>query len=88
MTNKNRRYIIKKKANEENGMELTKKLKMAMLEMDVNQVELAKRIGSNQPNLSAKMRAENYRVSEYENLVKALGCELEINIILPNGKRF
>lgn len=69
-------------------MELTKKLKMVMLEMNVNQVELAKRVGQNQPNLSAKMRAENYRISEYEELCKALGCELEINIVLPNGKRF
>jgi len=68
-------------------MELTKKLKMAMLEMDVNQVELAKRIGSNQPNLSAKMCSGKYRIEEYEKLVKAIGCELEVNIILPNGKK-
>ena len=69
-------------------MELTKKLKMAMLEMNVNQVELARRTNLKQGNLSNKMCAENYRVSEYEKLVKALGCELEVNIILPNGKRF
>ena len=69
-------------------MELTKKLKMAMLEMNVNQVELANRIGTNQPNLSAKMRADNYRINEYESLVKALGCELEVSIIDPSGKRF
>ena len=69
------------------GMELTKKLKMAMLELDVNQIELASRVGKSQGNLSNKMCSENYRVSEYEKLVNALGCELEINIILPNGKR-
>ena len=68
-------------------MELTKKLKIAMLEQNINQVELARKIGQNQGNLSAKMCSENYRVKEYENLVKAIGCELEINIILPNGKR-
>ena len=70
------------------GMELTKKLKMAMIEMNVNQVELANRVGTNQPNLSAKMTSGNFRISEYEKLVKALGCELEVNIITPNGKRY
>ena len=70
------------------GMELTKKLKQAMIEMNVNQVELATRVGTNQPNLSAKMTSGNFRISEYEKLVKALGCELEINIVTPNGKRY
>ena len=70
------------------GMELTKKLKMAMLELDVSQIELARKVGQNQGNLSSKMSSGNFRISEYEKLVKALGCELEINIILPNGKRF
>ena len=68
-------------------MELTKKLKIAMIEQNINQVELAKLVGQNQGNLSSKMCAGNYRISEYEKLVKALGCELEVNIILPNGKR-
>ena len=68
-------------------MELTKKLKVAMIEQNINQVELAKLVGQNQGNLSSKMSADNYRLKEYENLVKALGCELEVNIILPNGKK-
>ena len=68
-------------------MELTKKLKIAMIEQNINQVELAKKVGQNQGNLSSKMSADNFRINEYEKLVKALGCELEVNIILPNGKR-
>ena len=68
-------------------MELTKKLKIAMIEQNINQLELAKLVGQNQGNLSAKMSADNFRISEYEKLIKALGCELEVNIILPNGKR-
>ena len=68
-------------------MELTKKLKIAMIEQNINQVELAKLVGQNQGNLSSKMSADNYRLKEYEKLVKALGCELEVNIILPNGKK-
>lgn len=68
-------------------MELTKKLKIAMLEQNINQVELAKLTEQNQGNLSSKMRADNFRINEFEKLVKAIGCELEVNIILPNGKR-
>lgn len=69
-------------------MNLSKKLKIAMLEMDVTQVELAKRVGQNQGNLSAKMVADNFRVNEFEKLVKALGCELEVKIKLPDGREF
>lgn len=67
-------------------MDLTKKLKIAMLETNVNQIELAKRTSQSQSNLSKKMVADNYKFSEYEKLVTALGCQLEIKIILPNGK--
>ena len=72
---------------EKTNVELTKKLKIAMIEQNINQVELAKLANTNQGNLSFKMRADNFRVKEFEKLVKALGCELEVNIILPNGKR-
>lgn len=75
------------KQTEKTNVELTKKLKIAMIEQNINQVELAKLVNTNQGNLSFKMRADNFRVNEYEKLVKALGCELEVNIILPNGKR-
>ena len=68
-------------------MGYTKKLKMAMIETNINQVELAKLTGQTQANLSGKMTADNFRISDYEKLVNALGCELEVSIILPNGKR-
>ena len=67
-------------------MELTKKLKIAMLETNVNQIELADRTNQSQSNLSKKMMTDNFKLSEYERLVTALGCQLEINIVLPNGK--
>ncbi len=68
-------------------MELSKKLKFAMIELDVTQVELGRRTGQTQQNLSQKMRMDNFNIREYERLVKALGCELEVTIVLPNGKR-
>ncbi len=67
-------------------MNLTKKLKIAMLETDINQIQLAELTKQSQANLSKKMINDNYKLSEYQKLVQALGCKLEINIILPNGK--
>lgn len=66
---------------------LTEKLKIAMIKQGVNQIELAQRVGQTQSNLSQKMVANNYKLSDYEKLVNALGCELEIHIITPSGER-
>lgn len=67
-------------------MELSKKLRIAMLETNTSQVELAKLTNQTQANLSKKIIADNFKLKEFEKLVKALGCQLEVNIILPNGK--
>ena len=66
---------------------LTEKLKIAMIKQGVNQIELAKRVGQTQSNLSQKFVANNFKLSEYERLITALGCELEISILTPNGER-
>ena len=67
-------------------MKYTNKLKMAMIATNINQVKLAELTNQSQQNLSQKMVHESYRLSEYERLVNALGCELKIQIILPNGE--
>ena len=66
--------------------EVLTKLKMAMSAVNVNQTELAKLTNQKKANLSNKMKADNFRIKEYSELVNALGCTLEINIVLPNGK--
>ena len=68
-------------------LDLAKKLKIAMIEVDSTQLELAQKTGQSQQNLSRKMIANNFNIGEYERLVTALGCKLEINIVLPNGER-
>ena len=75
-----------------NGMDflminLTEKLKIAMIKQGVSQLELAERTNQKQPNLSAKMITNNFKLSEYQRLVEALGCQLEIKIVLPNGDK-
>ncbi|MBQ2710795.1 MAG: helix-turn-helix domain-containing protein [Clostridia bacterium] len=66
---------------------LTEQLKIAMLKQKVTQTELAHRTNQSQNNLASKMSRNDFKLSEYEKLVTALGCQLEINIILPNGER-
>ena len=67
-------------------MDLTEKLKIAMLKQRITQTELARRTEQSQNNLANKMKANNYKLSEYEKLINACGCKLEINIILPNNE--
>lgn len=66
---------------------LTEKLKIAMIKQNVTQTKLAELTDQTQKNLSNKMSRDNFKLSEYEKLVLALGCELEINIILPTGEK-
>lgn len=58
-----------------------------MIKLNVNQTQLAERSGQSQKNLSNKMQRNDFKLSEYERLVTALGCELEVTIQLPNGDR-
>lgn len=66
---------------------LTEKLKIAMIKQNVTQTKLAELSDQTQKNLSNKMARDNFKLSEYEKLVTALGCQLEINIILPTGEK-
>lgn len=68
-------------------MNLTEKLKIAMIKQNVNQTTLAEMTGQTQKNLSNKMIRDNFKLSEYQKLVEALGATLEINIVLPNGEK-
>ena len=57
-----------------------------MIATNINQIKLAELTKQSQQNLSQKMVSNNYKIQEYERLVNALGCELKIQIILPNGE--
>lgn len=66
---------------------LTEKLKIAMIKLNVTQSGLAARTEQTQNNLSGKMSRNDFKISEYQRLVEALGCTLDIAIVLPNGER-
>lgn len=67
-------------------IDLTEKLKIAMIKLKINQTQLADRSNQRQPNIAAKMKINNFKLSDYQKLVEAMGCKLEINIILPDGQ--
>ena len=66
---------------------LTEKLKIAMIKQNVTQSKLAELSKQTKSNLSNKFVRNDFKLSEYEKLVEALGCRLEISLILPNGER-
>ncbi len=66
---------------------LTEKLKIAMIKQHMTQVRLAELSGQSQGNLANKIVRNDFKLSEYQKLVEALGCTLEIAIVLPNGER-
>lgn len=70
-------------------MKLTyaQKLKTAMMLTNTTQEELAEKLGTTQSNLSQKITANNFKIKDYEQLISALGCSLEINIVFPDGSK-
>lgn len=66
---------------------LTEKLKIAMIKQSITQTKLAELTDQTQNNLANKLKANNFKLSEYQRLVEGLGCTLEINIILPSGEK-
>lgn len=45
---------------------------------NISDAELARRLGTTPQNLNNKMRRNNFKVSELEEIANALDCELEI----------
>lgn len=68
-------------------MSLTEKLKIAMIKRNVSQTQLAELTEQSQHNLSGKMARDNFKLSEYQKLVEALGCTLEVSIVFPDGTK-
>jgi len=67
-------------------IDLVEKIKIAMIKQKISQIELAERSGQSQGNLANKFVRNDFKLSEYEKLVEALGCKLKIEIELPNGE--
>lgn len=62
-------------------MNLSKEIKKIMLERDVNLSELATMLNTSQPNLSAKFKRNDFRISEIIKILDLLDYELKIEFI-------
>ena len=65
-------------------MNLTKILKETMQAKRISQSELAKITNQSRANLSKKMIANDFRFNEFEKLINALDCSVDIKIIPTN----
>lgn len=59
-------------------MNITKKIKMLLVEKDMTATQLADAMGTTQSNLSKKMKNESYSVSDLEKIAEVLDLKLVI----------
>lgn len=69
------------------AMSASRKIKMLLAATDNNMKGLADLLGTSQPNLSNKMKRDNFSEKELEEIANALGAKVEINFILEDGTK-
>lgn len=62
-------------------IDVSKEIKKIMIDENIGQVELAKKLNVTQQNISAKFKKNDMRISEITTILNALGYDLEINFI-------
>ncbi len=62
-------------------MDIAKKIRVMLAEEDKKLVDLAELLGTSQQNLGAKMKRNNFSVSEMLEIAEILGYELKIEFI-------
>ncbi len=65
-------------------MNITKKIKLLLVENEMTATQLAEKIGTTQSNLSKKMKNESYTVSDLEKIAEVLDLELVIDFKSKN----
>lgn len=62
-------------------MNIEKEIKKILIEKDMLLKDLAEKLGVSYQNLYNKMQRNNFRVSELEEILNALGYDLELKFI-------
>lgn len=62
-------------------LDISKEIKRMMFERDVNISRLAELLNTSQPNLSAKLKRNDFRISELEKISLILGYEVKIEFL-------
>lgn len=58
---------------------MTEKIKILMIKCNINQKELANRLGVSQPTLSGKFKLDDWRESDLQKIAEICGCQFEGN---------
>ena len=64
---------------------VSEKIRLLMKRQNMTITELAEKSGQTRQNLSNKMTRGNFTEKDMELLAAAMGCEVEIRFILPDG---
>jgi len=67
-------------------MSMAKKIKMLLVEKEINLSQLAEMIGTTQPNLSNKIRRDNFSEKELIEIAEVLNVKYEANFVLEDGR--
>lgn len=68
-------------------MVMAKKIKMLMVEKDMTISELAEKLGTSQPNLSNKLKRDNFHETELNQIAEVLDVKYEANFVLEDGRK-
>ena len=68
-------------------MVMAKKIKMLMVEKDITLSELAEKMSTSQPNLSNKLKRDNFSENELNQIAEVLDVKYEANFVLDDGRK-
>jgi len=60
---------------------ITKKIKIALIKKDMNQIEFCKKTTRDNGNFTKMLQRDNFKIGELEKIAADLGYSLEINLI-------
>ena len=66
---------------------MTTKIKMLLASKDMTISELAEKMGTTQPNLSAKLKRDNFSEKELNQIAEVLEVQYESNFVLEDGRK-
>lgn len=69
------------------AMSSARKIKMLLAANESNMKDLAEKLGTSQPNISNKMKRDNFSEKELEEIAEVFGAKLEINFLLEDGTK-
>ena len=67
------------------GLSVSEKIKIVLKRRGMTMGALAESTGQTRQNLSNKMTRDNFHEKELREIADALGCDLEINLIMRDS---